>query len=193
MMGTESARSLYCMGCGEEVPIYNVEVAGRIEVRCSCCGFALQTVPIGVDRALECIVLADDELLFRTLLTDLLLEEQVGREVVACESGPALLTEYVRRIRAGKPISLVVLDIVMPTMDGTSSGLALRAVEKGFGLPPVPILFLSGLRADEALRKAMERCVPALYLNKGKDAAPPRLARRLKELIPQLLASLRPR
>jgi hypothetical protein len=73
-------------------------------------------------------------------------------------------------------------------MDGSVAALALRALEKGLDRSsPVPILFLSAMRADDSLRQVIEHCGPALYLNKGKDATPPRLARRLKELIPHLL------
>jgi CheY-like chemotaxis protein/DNA-directed RNA polymerase subunit RPC12/RpoP len=188
MTGGEQARSLYCMSCGEEVPTYVVEVAGGAEIRCAPCGFTLETARTPLGTVLECIVLADDELLFRRLLSDLLVEEKVAKEVVGCETVPALLTECVRRFQAERPISLVILDIMMAPMDGAVAALALRALEKGLDRPaPVPILFLSGMRADDSLRLILENCGPALYLNKGKDGTPPRLARRLKELIPHLL------
>ncbi len=184
----EQVRSLYCMSCGEEVPTYEVQVAGGAETRCAPCGFTLETVQTPLGSVLECIVLADDELLFRNLLSDLLVEEKVAREVVGCETGSALLTECVRRFQAAQPISLVILDIVMAPMDGAVAALALRALEKGLDRPaPVPILFISAMRADDSIRRIVEQCGPALYLNKGQDASPPRLARRLKELIPHLL------
>ena len=190
MTGGEQARSLYCMSCGEEVPTYVVEVAGGAEIRCAPCGFTLETARTPLGAVLECIVLADDELLFRRLLSDLLVEEKVAKEVVGCETGPALLTECVRRFQAERPISLVILDILMAPMDGAVAALALRALEKGLDRPAlVPILFVSGMQADDSLRRIIEHCGPALYLNKGKDASPPRLARRLKELIPHLLTA----
>jgi len=188
MTGSGEIGSLYCMSCGEEVPTYRVDVEGGAEIRCAPCGFTLETDRTPLGSALECIVLADDELLFRTLLTDLLLEQKVAREVVGCEGGPALLSECVRRFTAGRPVSLVILDIMMAPMDGSVAALALRALEKGLDrTSPVPILFLSAMRADDSLRRIIEQCGPALYLNKGKDSTPPRLARRLKELIPHLL------
>ncbi|MFQ5846699.1 MAG: response regulator [Candidatus Methylomirabilales bacterium] len=193
MTGAES-KLLYCMSCGEEAPTYRVEEEGQTEVRCAYCGFTLETAETGPDRVLECIVLADDELLFRSLLGDLLVQEQVAKEVITRESGPQLLTECVRRFRDQQPISVVVLDIVMKPIDGTVTALAFRALEKGFDRPaPIPILFVSAVRADDALRRMTKDCAPALYLNKGKDATPPRLARRLKELIPHLLGSVRSR
>lgn len=193
MTGAAQPKSLYCMSCGEDAPTYSVERGKNVELRCAYCGFTLQErAGIAFDKALECIVLADDERLFRSLLSDILMQEQVGQEVIACESGAHLLTECVRRFRDDRPISLVIMDILMKPMDGSVAALALRALEKGFDLPtPVPILFVSAVRADESLRRLTEGCKPALYLNKGKDAAPPRIARRIKELIPHLLTSAR--
>jgi CheY-like chemotaxis protein len=192
MTAAEGDKSLYCMSCGEDVPIYRVEEVGKAETRCAFCGFTLEKGHSALEGVVECIVLVDDELLFRTLLKDLLIEEQVTKEVIACDSGPAFLTECARRFRDGRPVSLVLLDIVMTPMDGPTAALALRAVERGLDRPaPVPILFISAVRADDSVRRITEACAPALYLNKGKDAAPPRLARRLKELMPHLLSPVR--
>lgn len=193
MIGAAQPKSLYCMSCGEDAPTYRVEREKSVELRCVYCGFTLQeTAGIAFGKALECIVLADDERLFRSLFSDILIQEQVGREVIACEGGAQLLTECVRRFRDGRRISLIILDILMKPMDGSVAALALRALEKGFDVPaPVPILFVSAVRADESLRRLTEVAAPALYLNKGKDAAPPRIARRIKELIPHLLTSAR--
>lgn len=193
MSAVEHPKSLYCMSCGEDAPTYRVERDKQAEFRCAYCGFLLQEkTGTALETALKCIVLADDEQLFRSVLGDVLLEERVGEEVIACESGTQLLTECVRRFRENRPISLVILDILMKPIDGSVAALALRSLEKGFDLPtPVPILFVSAVRADESLRRLTESCAPAVYLNKGKDAAPPRIARRIKELIPRLLASAR--
>lgn len=191
MTAAGQPQSLYCLSCGEETPTYKVERAAQIELRCAYCGFTLEKGRITIGAVLDCIVLADDELLFRTLLSDILIEQKVGKEVIACESGPALLTECARRFRKQRPISLILLDILMKPMDGPVAALALRALEKGFDLPdPVPILFVSAVRADESIRRMTEQCAPALYLNKGKDAAPPRMVQRIKELLPHLLPSV---
>lgn len=199
MMSLDQPKIFYCMSCGEDAPTYRVERGRQAELRCSYCGFTLREEAgkkedeMVLETTLQCIVLADDELLFRSMLSDILIAERVGEEVIACESGTQLLTECVRRFRDARPISLIILDILMKPMDGSVAALALRALEKGFDLPaPVPILFVSAVRADESLRRLTEGCAPALYLNKGKDSTPPRMARRIKELIPHLLTSMRP-
>lgn len=190
MTEAEQRKRLYCLGCGEEVPTYTVAVQNKVEVRCAYCGFTVELVEPALDAIIECVVLADDDLLFRRLFVDLLIQAKLAKEVITHENGPALLTECARRFRTGHPISLVVLDILMTPMDGSAVAFALRALEKGFDLsPPVPILFLSAVRADDSIRRLTEACAPALCLNKGKEVAPPQLAQRVKDIIPSLLKS----
>ena len=189
---SEKKRARYCMSCGEGVPTYEVDQVGRVEIRCAYCGLPLETITRISGPVPECVILADDELLFRRLLCEILEGEGLARQVIACESGPTLLAECVHRLRYQLPINLVILDILMAPMDGPATGLALRAMEKGFSLPePVPILFFSAVRADEGLRKLLRNSAPAFYLNKGSDAAPARLTQRLKEIFPHLLAPVK--
>ncbi len=194
MTGVEQTRLLYCMGCGEEVPTYSVEVRDQVEIRCAYCGFTVEIAEPGTHPVRECVLLADDDLLFRRLLSDILLEEKLVKEAIAHDSGPALLTECVRRLRDQRPINLVIVDILMPPMDGRAVVFALRALEKGFELPgPIPVLFLSAVRADDSLRRTIEDCAPAMYLNKAKDPRSPELANRLKDIVRRLLKLARAR
>ena len=181
---------LYCLGCGEEVPTYTVAVQNKVEARCAYCGFTVELVEPALDAIIKCVVLADDDLLFRRLFVDVLVQEKLAKEVITHENGPALLTECARRFRSRHPISLVILDMLMTPMDGRAVALALRALERGFDLsPPVPILFLSAVRADDSIRRITEECAPALYLNKGKDVVPSRMGQRIRDIIPSLLKS----
>ncbi|MFQ5658561.1 MAG: response regulator [Candidatus Methylomirabilales bacterium] len=207
MRGDRGDKTQYCLSCGDDVSTYRVEAWGDVEIRCAYCGYTLSTARTTPDATsevtldvvseatpvtLESILVVDDDVFFRNLLSDILNEQWVVNEVVPCESGAALLTECVRRFRDGRPVTLVILDIVMSPMDGAAAALALRALEQGFDLPaPVPILFVSGVRADDSLRQVIEDCAPALYLNKGKDTKPPQLAHRLEDIIPRLLNSVR--
>jgi hypothetical protein len=52
---------------------------------------------------------------------------------------------------------------------------------------PTPILFLSAVPSDSALKDIVNRYQPALYLNKGSDAVPDKLGPRLEQLIGYLL------
>ncbi|MFN3477325.1 MAG: response regulator, partial [Candidatus Methylomirabilales bacterium] len=161
----------YCPSCGEEVYTYTVQKEGEIEIRCSACGFPLSLEPGPFSRGLDCIMIADDDRFFRSLLAALLDQRGFTTNIIPCESGPEFLSIAAERFLQGLPIKLAILDIMMYPLDGVATALAFRALEKGLKVaPPTPILFLSAARSDETLRKLIGRCQPALYLNKGSDA-----------------------
>jgi CheY-like chemotaxis protein len=183
--GDEKTGRHYCTGCGEEVPTYAVRSESGVEYRCTYCGLPLERRTVEeAQTTLECILLADDEKLIRWLLRDVLTEKRLAHTVVACETGGELLTRFVERQQGGERTDLIILDILMRELDGVATSRALRAIERGYGITrPVPILFLSGLRPDTALRNFVARMQPALFLNKAVDATPERLAERLQKMV----------
>lgn len=173
----------YCPSCGEPVFTYTAQAADRAEIRCGYCGLLLELTEAAAPTPSGCVVVVDDDNLFRTLLADLLTQQGLAAEVLACDSGPAFLTQLTQRFRQEQPVRLVILDIVMTPLDGVASALAFRAMERGFDrAEAVPILFFSAVRATEALRNHLGLCAPAYYLNKGSDAAPERLAERMRHI-----------
>lgn len=186
-----SPASHYCPSCGERVFTYSAQAGDRAEIRCGYCGLLLE-VTESAQPPVEsgCVVVVDDDQLIRTLLADLLPREGLATEVLSCDSGTSFLTRITERFRQEQPVRLVILDIVMSPLDGLASALALRALERGFERgAAIPILFFSGVRATEELRKQMAGCTPAYYLNKGSDATPERLAERLRSLFAQVLTA----
>ena len=178
-----TARFQYCAGCGEQVVVYAVPTEAGAELRCSYCGLTLRLPSPRPAAPMGCVLLADDEKFFRSLLSELLVEQRLAETVVPCVSGAELLTKLSERLRARQDTHLVILDIVMQDLDGIVTARAIRAVEHGFGVArPVPILFLSGVRPDTALRTFVARMQPALFLNKAVDATPERLAMRLRKM-----------
>jgi len=178
----------YCPSCGEEVYTYSVQKEEGVEVRCAGCGFPLELEPSPAIQGLDCIVIADDDKLFRSVLAELLLERGFSMNVIPCESGQEFLTVASERFHQELSIKLAILDIMMYPLDGTATALALRALEKGLNVrPPTPVLFLSAVRSDDTLRRLIARCQPALYLNKGTDAAPEQLGSRLEKVMAYLL------
>lgn len=178
----------YCPSCGERVYTYTVLKDGKIEIRCSPCGFPVileQGPPV---PRLDCIMIADDDRFVLSFLADLLIERGLTTDVIPSDSGAKFLTLATDRLRQELPIPLAILDIIMEPMDGIVTALALRAVEQGLKVTrPTPILFLSGARYDEALSRFVARCQPALYLNKASDATPDKLGPRLEKVIGYLL------
>jgi CheY-like chemotaxis protein len=71
----------------------------------------------------------------------------------------------------------------MPVMDGLTAARTLRAIEEKDGLTKAPIIFFSGVKADEGLRRQMELLAPANYVNKGSDPDPEHLVRRVQGLL----------
>ena len=177
----------YCHACGEQVMTYAVRGGEAVELRCSFCGLPVGRQSSQAEGRLECVLLADDEEFLRWGLSDLLLQNKLAVAVVTCGSGAELVTKFVERLRKDQETPLVILDILMKNMDGVAAARALRAVEQGFGVSrPVPIVFLSALRPDTALRNFVARVQPALFLNKGVDNKPDRLAVRLRQMIDYL-------
>ena len=174
----------YCHACGEQVPTYTVRSSEGAEIRCSYCGLPLGYQGPQDGARVQCVLLADDEKFIRWVLQDLLVEQRLADSVVACAGGTELLTRLTERLRAKERTQLVILDILMRDLDGVATAKAIRAMERGFGVTwPAPILFLSALRPDAALRSFVARLQPALFLNKGVDATPDRLAIRLRKMM----------
>ena len=80
------------------------------------------------------ILAVDDEEMVRKLLRDML--TSIGYEVITAEDGIEALEVYRRE---GRGISLVILDMVMPRMDGMETLMRLREID-----PSVKVLFSSG-------------------------------------------------
>ena len=177
----------YCPSCGEKVATYTVPRAGGVEIRCAPCGLPLSLEASPPLRGLACIMIADDDMFFRSVLTDLLSERGMATDVIAAESGAHFLTLAVERFRKNLPIKLAILDIIMQPLDGVTTALAFRAMEQGMNITqPTPILFLSAARLEDATYRRLSQCRPARYLNKGLDATPDKLGPRLDNVIGHL-------
>jgi PAS domain S-box-containing protein len=87
------------------------------------------------------VLVVDDEVAIRSLLQNTL--EELGYTVLTAEHGAQALELFER---AEKEIKLVLLDLVMPVLDGAETAVALHARR-----PDVPILVMSGIADDEAL------------------------------------------
>jgi PAS domain S-box-containing protein len=87
------------------------------------------------------VLVVDDEVAIRSLMQHTL--EELGYTVLTAEHGAQALELF---DRVGKEIELVLLDLVMPVLDGAETAVALHARK-----PDIPILVISGLADDDAL------------------------------------------
>jgi len=91
---------------------------------------------------METVLVVDDERLFLTLATDAL--SQAGYRVLTAESGPEAL-----KLLEGEPVRVVVLDLVMPGLDGLDVLPLIKRLK-----PEVQVIVVSGkveLHSREAL------------------------------------------
>jgi CheY-like chemotaxis protein len=84
------------------------------------------------------LLVVDDDELVRRVLTDTL--RLSGYLVTACADGPSAIEEYKNN---GSSIDLVVLDLIMPGMNGTQVLFNLLRLN-----PDVKVLVISGLDLD---------------------------------------------
>ncbi|HVD32725.1 MAG TPA: response regulator, partial [Gemmatimonadales bacterium] len=89
------------------------------------------------------VLVVDDEVAIRSLMQNTL--EELGYTVLTAEHGAQAVELF---DRVGKEIELVLLDLVMPVLDGAETAVALHARK-----PDVPILVISGLADDDALSR----------------------------------------
>ena len=92
------------------------------------------------------VLVVDDEAAIRSLVQRLL--EHLGFTVLAAEHGGQAL-ELAER--SGQELTLVLLDLAMPVLDGSDTAAALQARR-----PDLPIIVMSGLSDQDALRRLEE-------------------------------------
>ena len=176
----------YCLCCGEEVPYNVVERDERRELTCTYCGFTLDVENLWEDLKVSIetyALIAEDSDFARKLLKELVLKKSLASEVIAVTNGLELITEYTKLLKQNITSSFAIIDLNMPVMDGLTAARTIRALEEKEGISKVPIVFFSGVKADESLKKQMELLTPAHYMNKGSDPDTENLFKRVQGLL----------
>ncbi len=177
----------FCPCCGENVDTYLVDREGRKEICCIFCGMIVEDRSGRKFVPAESVLVADDSAMIRSMMRDLLLNRSLTRAVTECSDGSKFITLFTRKAGEGDPFSLVVLDIAMPVLNGINAAIAMRSIERAFGLRPTPILFFTGVKCDDNFKKVLAYCRPALYVNKGVSSTPDLMASRIGEVVIRLL------
>lgn len=194
-MESDSGMKKFCPSCGEHVDTYSVDRTsgvkgggvGKVDICCIFCGMIVEDTPGEHIIPAESILLSDDSAMVRELITDMLKENGLAKEVVASRDGADFITLFVRKIGEKAPISLAILDVSMPILNGINAAIAMRAIEKALKMKPIPILFFTAQKCDENFKKVLAYCSPALYVNKGISSTPDLLASRVNQVITKLL------
>ena len=186
---SDPGAKLYCPSCGEQVETFIMLDESGESHHCFICGVKLDGGSGRSVKSLEMMLIAEDSMVFREVLTDKILELGLAGEVETANDGEEFIALFTRRLVRGQPVSLAVMDIRMPGMNGVNAAMAMRAIERGMERKRlVPILFFSSVRCDDTLRDVFKHCAPARYINKGNAASPEELSERLVEVINGLLA-----
>lgn len=179
----------YCLCCGEDVPTNTVYRDGNTDITCLYCGFVLGIKEKQERTVASCILTADDSSLIRSMMNQILTEKGLAKNVLSFENGMVFVKEFNDRIAAKDNVSLVILDLQMPVMDGLKAALTMRALEKKVNLPEkTPIIFFSARKCDAGLKKQLAQCSPAVYFNKGEAPEPADLAERIDQLVSYILS-----
>lgn len=128
---------------------------------------------------LRCLIMEDDEL-SRELLA-LQMEPYATCDLVA--DGRAGVEKFMAAMQSEEPYHLILLDIVMPEMDGMEAAKAIRSYEGQQGITSdngVPIVVLSSLNTPQDVIQAYVAAQSAAHL--VKPVQPEKLLKTLHKL-----------
>jgi CheY-like chemotaxis protein len=179
-------KTKYCLCCDEDVP-YNVVIRNeRRELTCTFCGFTLDVENLWEEKKSKSktyALLAEDSPFTRKLLKGVIQKKAIATEVIDASNGLEFVSAYTKLMNENILPLFVILDLNMPIMDGLTAARTIRALEEQKGIPKVPIVFFSSIKADDSLRKQMQLLAPANYINKGTSSEPEKLAHRIEVLL----------
>lgn len=162
---------------------------------CSVCGLILheeRAEPAAARaqlKTLQHVVAAEDSMILLKTVSRMLQDKKITKTVDACKNGEEFITTVVDRVKKNLPISLAILDVNMPILNGINAAVIMRAIEKGYDKRrPIPILFFTSYKCDDTFKKVLKYCKPAKYINKGTGTSPEQFAERLYQVVFQLLA-----
>lgn len=178
---------MYCPACGENVDTfkmlqthYNPPVE---ESCCVTCGITIEEPEVESVPSGGTILIAEDSQMLREMLTDVVQTQKLADKVIPCNHGVQLITVATEMAIAKEPVSLMMLDVSMPILNGIHAAIAFRGVEDAFKVSRTPIVFFTGHKCDENFKKILQYCTPAFYLNKGAVSKPDELAERISRVI----------
>ena len=146
----------HCICCGEDVPYNRITREGNLELTCVYCGFVLDVEAKTGSGQAQYVITADDSPLIRELLKAMLESRGLARTVIATENGQKFIEAFTRGLTENQPVDLVVLDIEMPVMDGIACARMMRSMEEKVKIKRTPILFFSGRKCDDDLKRDLE-------------------------------------
>ncbi len=177
----------YCPSCGTDVAYYTMNSSSGEVDRCEHCSMELHDAdsdpgPMSVGK----VYVVEDTVLIREMIKDIIIAKDLAQEVKTCSNGAEFLAYFTRDLIKRDPPGIIMLDVVMPTLNGINAAIAVRSVEKAFGMRATPILFFTVKEIDETFKKVLKYSSPAMYINKGRDSSPEKMQKRIEAVVNKL-------
>jgi len=185
-------KKLFCPSCGEDVEYFVMVSEGEEIAHCANCGLILHTEEekkAQKIRPLQYVIAAEDSPLLLKTISKMMQERGIAKQVESCKNGEEFISKVTERIKQNQPVSLAILDVAMPILNGINAAVIFRAIERGFDRRRLtPILFFTAYKCDDTFKKVLKYTAPAKYINKGTGSSPEQFADRLYQVVYQLLA-----
>ena len=126
----------------------------------------------------RCLIVDDDE-----VGRNLVAQHLPGVHCVQAANGQDAVAKFSTALAAGEPFNLVVLDIMMPEMDGHAAGKAMRQAERDCGIPlaeQARVIMLTARNTPQDVMDSMMQAKSGAYLVKPLEPA------KLKESLSKL-------
>ncbi|WP_298636330.1 ATP-binding protein [uncultured Umboniibacter sp.] len=88
--------------------------------------------------------------------------EEHGFEVILADDGEIGISEWVKAITQGSPFDIVLMDCMMPVMDGFQCTQGIRAKEKTLNREPVPIVALTASVLEDDVTACLDAGMDAI-------------------------------
>lgn len=183
-------KRLYCPSCGVDVESFVLVRGGDELSHCAICGLVLDDGPPKdqASAALPCVLIAEDTISIRDAVAATLKSDRIALEIGCAANGVEFISQASTRLKQGKPLSLAILDVEMPIMNGVQAARSLREVEKQLGAAkPTPILFFTSRKIDDRFKQVLQQLQPSSFVNKGTSTHPGELAQRIRKVLAVLL------
>lgn len=110
-----------------------------------------------------------------------LLLEREGWEVVAAKDGREALLIYEKAVEDRRYFDVLILDVVMPRINGIAVGVEVRAIEKQSGIPRAVLVLLTGYDIPTEPEELLKVHFADAYVRKPIDGN--ELIKKIKELV----------
>jgi len=159
-------------------------------MHCAICGLVLDdgAPKKEASGALAYVIIAEDTVTVREAVAATLETEHIAIEVGQAGNGVEFISQATTRFKEGGKLSLAILDVEMPIMNGVQAARSLREIEKQLNIEKkTPILFFTSRKIDDRFKQVLQQLQPSSFVNKGASHDPKELAQRVRKVLSVLL------